>query len=85
MTIQKYRCVPSNPNTNKHCVFAWVYGIPYKRGPKFKRRGLTTDGVDIYSYGLQIGRTGAFNKKILSITPLRVSDVGPKPPLATST
>ena len=65
MTIHKYRYVPCNPNTNKHCVFAWVNGMSYKRGSNYRRQGLTTDGVDIYSYGLQIGRTGAFNKKIL--------------------
>ena len=65
MTIQKYRYVPCNPNTNKHCVFAWVNGMSYKRGSNYRKQGLTTDGVDIYSYGLQIGRTGAFNKKIL--------------------
>eukprot|EP01051_Picozoa_sp_SAG22_P008241 SAG22_NODE_616_length_8539_cov_5.330213_7_plen_131_part_00 len=65
MTIQPVRYVPHHPNTNSYCIHAWLNGIPYKRGKNFRYQGLTTDGQDLYSYGLRIGRTGAFHKKLL--------------------
>jgi hypothetical protein len=65
MTIQPVRYVPHDIYTNRYCVHCWMNGKPYKRGQNFRNQGLTTDGANIYSYGLKIGKTGTFHKKIL--------------------